>query len=408
MSYKLVRVTNLYNEFVAQYYSSFPDIKTKSYWEQHEHLVNNSLDSASSFVRQLTALGVEAFDIFTNLYHLQNQWRAENNCLKTGKELVAYQIKKLAPDVIWLDDISFIDEKWISHLKEEVPSLKVVTGHLCAPYHEENIKNIRALDFIITCTPCIKREFESHGIKVHLLYHAFDTNILKEITGPNDYEENELVFTGSLYTGGPFHRTRIEYIEKLLKSDLPLKLYGNIDTDKKVYSKMAAYYSISMLKGIGAQKVIDRVAFLKKYEAYGANKVNMYSAKLKANLLPPVYGIEQFKVLAKAKLCFNLHIDMAKSCAGNARMFEATGAGACLVTDWKENLPDLFEPEKEVVTYRSADDCIEKIKWLLNNPNEIKKIAEAGQRRTLKDHTVEKRTIMMDAVFREQIHKVRL
>jgi spore maturation protein CgeB len=405
MSYKIVRLTNLYNEYIALYYSSFPDIKNRSYEEQHEHLVNNSFDAASSFVRQLNERGVEAFDIFTNAIHLQNRWKAENNCDKVGKELAAQQIKTIKPDVVWLDDISLIDENWISSLKVNVPTLKIVTGHLCAPYHEENIRNIRALDFIITCTPCIKREFESHGIKAHLLYHAFDTHLLQRIHIDNHYPEIDLLFTGSLYTGGPFHKTRIEYIEKLLKSGLPLKLYGNIDTDKKIFSKMSAYYAINSLKKIGGQQIINQIPFLKKYESFGETPVKTYSKKLKGNLLPPVYGIEQFKLLSKSNLCFNLHIDMAKSCAGNARMFEATGAGSCLITDWKENLPELFEPEKEVVTYRSIEECIEKIKWLLNNPSESKKIAEAGQRRTLRDHTVEKRTILMDEMFREKLAK---
>ena len=42
------------------------------------------------------------------------------------------------------------------------------------------------------------------------------------------------------------------------------------------------------------------------------------------------------------------------------RLFEATGSGACLVTDWKENLGELFEPDVEVVTYRSVAECVKK------------------------------------------------
>ena len=75
----------------------------------------------------------------------------------------------------------------------------------------------------------------------------------------------------------------------------------------------------------------------------------------------------------------------------NLRLFEATGAGTCLVTDWKANIREFFEPEREVVTYRSADELCERLQYLLEHDAERKQIAESGQRRTLKDHTYENR-----------------
>jgi spore maturation protein CgeB len=35
--------------------------------------------------------------------------------------------------------------------------------------------------------------------------------------------------------------------------------------------------------------------------------------------------------------------------AGNARLFEATGVGTFLLTDFKDNLQTSFEPSREVV-----------------------------------------------------------
>ncbi|HEV2722504.1 MAG TPA: glycosyltransferase, partial [Thermoanaerobaculia bacterium] len=63
------------------------------------------------------------------------------------------------------------------------------------------------------------------------------------------------------------------------------------------------------------------------------------------------------------------------------------GAGALLVTDWKENLHDMFEPEREVVTFRTREECREKIEHYLAHPAERDRIAAAGQARTLRDHT---------------------
>jgi spore maturation protein CgeB len=79
------------------------------------------------------------------------------------------------------------------------------------------------------------------------------------------------------------------------------------------------------------------------------------------------------------------------SIANNLRLYEATGVGTCLVTDWKENLPELFEPGQEVVAYRSIEECIEKVRHLLSHESERARIAAAGQARTLREHTYQRR-----------------
>jgi spore maturation protein CgeB len=73
------------------------------------------------------------------------------------------------------------------------------------------------------------------------------------------------------------------------------------------------------------------------------------------------------------------------------RLYEATGMGALLLTDWKDDLGDIFETDREVVTYRSPEECAEKARYYLDHPDERAAIAEAGQRRTLRDHTWLKR-----------------
>ncbi|ETR70623.1 MAG: hypothetical protein OMM_08684 [Candidatus Magnetoglobus multicellularis str. Araruama] len=62
-----------------------------------------------------------------------------------------------------------------------------------------------------------------------------------------------------------------------------------------------------------------------------------------------------------------------------------------VITDYKDNLNDLFEVGKEVVAYRSSEECIDLIHYYMKYPKEARLIAEAGQRRTLRDHSYVKR-----------------
>jgi len=103
------------------------------------------------------------------------------------------------------------------------------------------------------------------------------------------------------------------------------------------------------------------------------------------------WGKEMFQRLASSKITVNRHIDVAENYANNMRLFEATGCGALLITDYKENLNDLFEIGSEVVAYRSPEECAALIKYYLDNPDEAETIARAGQARTLRDHSYSKR-----------------
>jgi spore maturation protein CgeB len=73
------------------------------------------------------------------------------------------------------------------------------------------------------------------------------------------------------------------------------------------------------------------------------------------------------------------------------RLFEATGVGAALVTDEASNLGELFDPGREVVTYATADELVERVAHLLEHEDERAAIARAGQERTLREHTYDRR-----------------
>jgi spore maturation protein CgeB len=93
-----------------------------------------------------------------------------------------------------------------------------------------------------------------------------------------------------------------------------------------------------------------------------------------------------FQVLKNSLLTLNHHGNIPPF-ANNMRLFEATGVGTLLITDWKENLHEMFEPGKEVVAYRSAEECAELIRYYLEHEGERSAIAHAGQQRTLREHT---------------------
>jgi hypothetical protein len=380
-------------------------LKFKTYERQYTHIVSDSFETAGCYTKNLKAIGVHAFDIISNAAPLQDAWIKENN-LKTGitiQELLVQQLKFYRPDVVWIDDFSFVNAEWKKNLIEKVPSVKLLIGHICAPYNSEMEEKFKLLDIMFTCTPCFKNQLEKQGIKTYLIYHGFEKSVLDNINYRNSFPVSDVLFSGSLYTGSGFHKNRIEYIERMLEAGIKADLYCNLESWRRVMAKKGAYAVINTLKSMSMENLTDRIPVLKKNKKYGDNLVRYYSRKLIARSKPPVFGYNMFRLLSRAKICFNMHGEIAGKCAGNIRMFEATGVASCLVTDWKENINELFEPDKEVVAFKSVEECIDRVKWLLNNPLQRHKIAAAGHKKTLSEHTIEKRAKLVNEIIGKEL-----
>ena len=90
------------------------------------------------------------------------------------------------------------------------------------------------------------------------------------------------------------------------------------------------------------------------------------------------------------QIAFNYHNKHTGDYACNMRIFESTGLGCCLLTDYKSNIHSMFEEDKEVITYKTNQEAISKANQLLKNPSITRAIGLAGQKKTLSEYTTEK------------------
>jgi len=73
------------------------------------------------------------------------------------------------------------------------------------------------------------------------------------------------------------------------------------------------------------------------------------------------------------------------------RDFEVPMSGGFYLTAFNEELVDFFEDGREIVTYKSFDDLVLKIKYYLEHDYEREVIRQRGHLRAKNDHTWEKR-----------------
>ena len=79
------------------------------------------------------------------------------------------------------------------------------------------------------------------------------------------------------------------------------------------------------------------------------------------------------------------------------RVFEAAGAGACLITDRWPGVDSFFTPEKEILIASSAEEIVEHLRN--HSPSECKRIGNAMRQRALSDHTYEGRVKTIDSIL---------
>jgi len=97
------------------------------------------------------------------------------------------------------------------------------------------------------------------------------------------------------------------------------------------------------------------------------------------------------------------NIDLAEKQTANMRLFEATGTGSFLLTEYYENLQDYFQPGVEIETFKDENELIEKIYYYLDNPEKRKAIASRGQKRCLSEYSMGKRALEFNRIIQKNI-----
>lgn len=73
------------------------------------------------------------------------------------------------------------------------------------------------------------------------------------------------------------------------------------------------------------------------------------------------------------------------------RDFDGPMSGSLYLTHYNPDLKDLFKIGKEIETYHNIEECVEKVHYYLDHPDEREAIAKTGRLRAEREHTWQKR-----------------
>jgi hypothetical protein len=374
-----------YPDFLQWLYARHPDLKNQPYEEQMRVRVRvESLFGVADFYSSnLRKLGHEAYDIRANNEFMQKTWAREHGvgvresravlqhqrqalqrtrrvAAKTPLrylkplfrpvlrlldsqpswvyEILAAQIKYYKPDIILNQAMGSISNYFLQEMK---PYVRLVVGqHAATPLSDS--EDWGCYDLAVSSFPPTVDWFRRKGIDAELNRLGFEPRVLSCL---KDKGRNiEISFLGSLSN---IHGSRVVLLERLC-ARLDVKIWGP-----------------------------------------GINHLGPGSS-IRKSYNGPAWGRDMYQIMRSSKITLNHHGDIAPY-ANNMRLYEATGVGTLLITDWRKNLHEMFEPGKEVVVYRTPEECGELIRYYLEHEDEREAIACAGQERVLKEHTYHQR-----------------
>lgn len=422
--YRLVRFTPLaYPRVERMVRDAMADRPSASYEEAYAAYSRLSPLYSDTVPRELARLGNETFDFVGDSVFLQSRWAMGRGLPMPDdprhilRDIALAQLRSVQPDVLYLQGANhpFFRQILTPDLKEQVPSLKLVVGYTGIPMTREEVRHI---DCLIACAPAIRDTLIRLGRPAELVYHGVDPAVPDKLAAwrADRAEEaplHDFTFAGKTGFTTPDvreHDNRFwDLVRLMFATDLEIwadepageswvREIGNLDAATLQAIRGIAVQAPPGMAGDALRMVLQR--------RHGREDVRFPIRELfPERCHEAVYGLPMYDLLSRSRVTFNRHVDIMVDCAGNMRMFEATAMGSCLLTEAAANMPDLFEADREVVTYRSLEEAMEKARYLLDHEAERAAIGRAGRERTLRDHTLVQRTHDIHAIIANRLER---
>jgi len=139
----------------------------------------------------------------------------------------------------------------------------------------------------------------------------------------------------------------------------------------------------------------NRVNLIKPYMNAKLNLAGPWWEKTEKRLatqaLPRVSMTKMINMFNESKIVLNPYGADKQFICPNPRTFEIPASRSFQLTDMPREVKDYFKPKKEIVVYRDEKELKELIEYYLENNEERNKIAGAGFKKVVKEHTMKHR-----------------
>lgn len=229
--------------------------------------------------------------------------------------------------------------------------------------------------------------------------------------------EYDAFFTMAQGLADRFRAAGIENAEWLPEAMEPsLYAYENVtDADRKLFTcdvtlvgRLESDNPAYMERWKLVKRIVDETIDIKWWGPRIRRKVGTFVLGLLLSKVSRAYGGRFVWNETYAKAVYLSRIFLAREAfphirlSMSARAFTAIGLGAFYLTFPTRGIEEMFEPDKEIVTFLTADEMVEKIRYYLEHDGERAEIAAAGRKKVLAEHTYDHRFRRMFEIIGER------
>lgn len=333
----------------------------KPFDEQTSLILEDGFSAIHNFVPEIDNFGYNSGFIIANNPISQKQWLIENN--KTLEfpqnwifETLRLQIEAFKPDVLLLSDAFLFDSKFIKTLSQRPRMVIGWAGEYIPPETDWS-----EFDLILSNLARTGQRALAKGTRAfEYFYPGFVKSLAERVV--DQKPEYDVVFVGS-WSG--LHTER-----------------NNLLADVARESVHEGKFSLGLFL-LGDPQVMP--------------------AEVQACLRGERFGVDMHRAIKSGRIGLNAETTAE---AGNMRMFETTGTGVLLLTPERANITDYFVPGQEIDTFRDSKELIDKIYYYLDHPEERELIAGRGMKRSLKEHSMERRLADLDRIIKKYLPSI--
>lgn len=385
---RIAFLTSIYPKHAEIIYKQNPSLRQKTSDEQMDFIRWHALSAYVRWIPLLEAKGCKVIEFHHNLENVETAWAKENHLQSGPKhsivEIGLEKVKRFKPDiVICTSPVAYINNRFIKDLLSVLKKRPKLVAWYGADCGNENV--FQQFDLTLSNSTHLVDNLKMQGMSAEVLQHSFDPIILDKV-GKSVEKKNRLAFFGNLDNKSEDFRTRTQLIYKITKDIPEFDVYGEFSRPN-IYES-SKFYLLEKRKVLSS--ALLKISNNSKLQ-YWSNPNNLppspwtFSKKFVSTIREPLFGHEMLAKLNNYQIAFNYHNKHTGNCSCNMRIFETTGLGCCLLTDYKSNIHTLFEEDKEVITYKTNEEAIAKINYLLENPQISRQIGLAAQKKTLSE-----------------------
>ena len=170
------------------------------------------------------------------------------------------------------------------------------------------------------------------------------------------------------------------------------------------------YYTKKSLRLIEIQKYINNeIDIFGRHPYFGLIHpiLSTINGNFSLKRIKKINDLQREKIYSEYSIGLNMHLSYPARETGNARLYELAYRGIAQVVDSGKysKVSEIFEPEKEILIYHNAKECVDQIRRLQNNNEFRNSIAISAYKRAIKSYSYEK--VINDTCewFKKLIHK---